>query len=83
MHGRGNPGIEHMGGRPAVSGGCIDGCSVTHSDDAVVLDGIAAGCVFPGFQRVAAICSKPYDYLTITEAMARLLASDDPKARSF
>ena len=48
-----------------------------------LLDGIAAGCVFPGFQRVAAICSKPYDDLTITEAMARLLASDDPKARSF
>lgn len=70
-----------MGGRQAVSGGCIDGCSVTHSDDAVMLDGITAGRVFPGFQRVAAICSKPYDDLIIIEAMARLLASHDPEAR--
>jgi hypothetical protein len=27
--------------------------------------------------------SKPYNDLTITEAMARLLASDDPKALSL
>ncbi len=34
-------------------------------------------------QLGAAFFSKPYDDLSITEAMARLLDSDDPKATSL